>query len=152
MACVIGTAHVEFVRASLERASLAQKPDDSSAGMLRAALVGNTAAVSIFLDHGVAVNATDANGRTPLIEAVFGSHLATVEELLKRGADVNAQDADGWTALMEAASKGRSDVVRILLAHGADARIKNKKGWSALRTTSRRNTEISRLLRNAGAE
>ena len=152
MAYVIGTAHVEFVRASLERANLPQKPDHSSAGMLRAALVGNTAAISIFLDHGVAVNATDANGRTPLLEAVFGSHIATVEELLNRGADVNAQDADGWTALMEAASKGRTDVVRILLAHGADARIKNKKGWTALRTTSRCNTEISRLLRDAGAE
>ena len=152
MTYVIGTTHVEFVRASLERANLAQKPDDSSDGMLRAALVGNTAAVSIFLDHGVAVNATDENGRTPLIEAVFGSHIATVEELLKRGADVNVQDADGWTALMEAASKGRTDVVRILLAHGADARIKNKKGWIALRTTSRCNTEISRLLRDAGAE
>jgi uncharacterized protein len=148
---VIGTAHVEFVRASLERANLAQKPDDSSAGLLRAALVGNTAAVRIFLDHGVAVNATDANGSTPLIEATFAGHIDTVNEFLRRGADVNAQDADGWTALMEAASKGRGDVVRILLAHGADARIKNKKGWTALRTTSRCNTEISRLLRIAGA-
>ena len=150
--CVIGTAHVEFVRASLERANLAQKHEDSSAGLLRAALVGNTAAVSIFLHHGVAVNATDANGRTPLIEAVFGSHIATIEELLRRGADANAQDADGWTALMEAASKGRPDVVRTLLAHGADARIKNKRGWTALKTTSKCNTEISRLLRSAGAD
>lgn len=52
MTYVIGTTHVEFVRASLERANLAQKPDDSSAGILRAALVGNRLAVSIFLDHG----------------------------------------------------------------------------------------------------
>lgn len=152
MAYVIGTVHVDFVRASLERAILGQKPDDCSAGMMRAALVGNTAAVSIFLDRGVAVNATDANGRTPLIEAVFGGHIDAVKELLKRGADVNAQDGDGWTALMEAASKGRADVVRTLLAHGADARIKNKRGWTALRTTSRCNIEITRLLRNAGAD
>ena len=148
---VIGTAHVEFVRASLERANWAENPDDGCAGMIRAALVGNTAAVGFFLDRGTAVNATDSTGRTPLIEAVFGGHLSTVEELLKRGADVNAQDADGWTALMEAASKGRADVVRTLLAHGADASIKNKKGWTALKTTSRCNTEISRILRNAGA-
>jgi ankyrin repeat protein len=152
VAYFIGTAHVEFVRASLERANLGQQPDDSAAGVLRAALVGNTAAVSIFLDRGVAANATDANGRTPLIEAIYGGHIDTVEELLKRGADVNTQDGDGWTALMEAASKGRDDVVRTLLAHGADARIKNKKGWTALKTTSKCNTEISRLLRNAGAD
>jgi ankyrin repeat protein len=152
VAYVIGTAHLEFVRASLERANLAQKPDDSSAGLLRAALVGKTDAVSIFLDHGVAVDATDSSGRTPLMEAVFGNHIDTVSELLKRGADVNAQDGDGWTALMEAASKGRADVVRTLLAHGADARIKNKKGWTALKTTSKCNSEISRLLRNVGAD
>jgi ankyrin repeat protein len=152
VAYVIGTAHVAFVRAALERSNLAQKPDDSTAGMLRAALIGNTAAVSIFLDRGVAINATDANGRTPLIEAVFGSHIDTVEELLKRGADVNAQDADGWTALMEAALKSRADVVRTLLAHGADARIRNRKGWTALKSTSKCNTEISRLLRTSGAD
>jgi ankyrin repeat protein len=52
---------------------------------------------------------------------------------------------------MEAGSRGRADVVRTLLAHGADARIKNKKGWTALRTTSKFNTEVTRLLRNAGA-
>jgi ankyrin repeat protein len=149
---VIGTVHVEFIKASLERANLDAKPDDSLAGMMRAALIGNTAAVGIFLERGVSVNASDASGRTPLIEAAFGGHIDTIIELLKRGADVNAQDGDGWTALMEAASKGRFDVVRTLLAHGADARIKNKKGWTALKSTSKCNTEISRLLRTAGAE
>lgn len=149
--CVIGTTHVEFVRASLQCASLALNPDDGAAGLLRAALIGSTGAVSAFLDHGVAVNVTDASGRTPLIEATFGGHIDTVTELLKRGAAVNAQDVDGWTALMEAGSRGRVDVVRTLLAHGADARIKNKKGWTALKTTSKCNTEITRLLRAAGA-
>jgi ankyrin repeat protein len=149
VAFVIGTTHVEFVRASLERANLAQKPDDSSAGMLGAALIGNTDAVVRFLGYGVAVNALDTNARTPLIEAVFGGHIDTIEELLKRGADVNAQDADGWTALMEAASKGRADVLRILLAHGADARVRNKKGWTALKTTAKCNTEVTRLLKSA---
>lgn len=151
MSYVIGRAHLEFVKASLEHPNWAENPDDCCEGMIRAAFLGNTGAVSMFLDRGVAANATDSTGRTPLIEAVFGNHIDTVNELLRRGADVNAQDTDGWTALMEAASKGRADVVRILLAHGADARIKNKKGWTALKTTSKRNTEISLLLRNAGA-
>ncbi len=150
MAYVIGRVHTEAVQASL--ANLGAKPDDSLAGMMRAALIGHTVAVTLFLDRGVSVNAVDTTGRTPLIEAVFGGHTDTAEELLKRGADVNAQDADGWTALMEAASKGRADFVRILLAQGADARIRNRNGLTALKTTARCNIEISRLLKEAGAD
>ncbi|HLF85252.1 MAG TPA: ankyrin repeat domain-containing protein [Blastocatellia bacterium] len=152
MVYVIGRVHTEAVQASLERANLDARPDDSLAGMMRAALIGHTAAVTLFLDYGVPVNAVDPNGRTPLVEAAFGGHIDTAEELLKRGADVNAQDDDGWTALMEAASKGRADFVRILLAHGADARIRNKKGWTALKTTAKCHIEITRLLREAGAD
>ena len=152
MAYVIGRVHTEAVGASLERANLGAKPEGSLGGMMRAALIGHTDAVIRFLAHGVEVNAVDTNGRTPLIEAAFGGHIDTVEELLKRGADVNAQDGDGWTALMEAGSKGRADVVRTLLARGADARIRNKNGWTVLRTTAKCNTEITRLLREAGAD
>lgn len=149
---VVGKAHVEAVRYSLQRATLNAISDDSQAGVLRAAMIGNTGAVCAFLDRGVSVNGRDASGRTPLMEAVFGGHMDTVQELLKRGADVNAQDRDGWTPLMEASSKGRADVVRTLLAHGADARIKTKNGWTALRTTAKCNAELTRLLRNAGPE
>ena len=151
MSYVIGRVHTEAVQASIERANLSAKPDDSVAGMMRAALIGHTAAVTLFLDHGVPANAVDTNRRTPLIEAAFGGHVDTAEELLKRGADVNAQDGDGWTALMEAASKGHADFVRMLLAHGADARIRNRNGWTALKTTAKCNSEITRLLRDRGA-
>lgn len=152
MAYVIGRVHTDAVGASLERASLGGRPEESLAGMMRAALIGHTSAVIAFLERGVAVNAPDTNGRTPLIEAVFGGHADTVDELLKRGAGVNIQDRDGWTALMEAASKGRLDLVKTLLAHGADARLRNKNGWTVLKTTAKCNTEITRMLRQAGAE
>lgn len=148
VAYVIGKVHLEVVKASLQRVSLNASTEDSLAGFMRAALVGDTGAVSAFLDRGVAVDARDTGGRTPLMEAVFGGHIDTVEELLKRGAEVNAQDRDGWTALMEASAKGRADVVRTLLSHGANARIKNKNGWTALRTTAKCNTDVSRLLRD----
>jgi ankyrin repeat protein len=152
VAYVIGRVHVEAVRISLEREDLNDKPGDRLTGMMRAALIGHTDAVSAFLDRGIDANSRDTSGHTPLMEAVFGGHIDTVEALLKRGADVNSQDNDGWTALMEAAAKGRADVVRTLLAHGADPRVKNKKGWTALHTTAKCNTEVSRLLRNAGGD
>jgi ankyrin repeat protein len=152
VAYVIGKVHIEAVRVSLERENLTGNPADNLSGMMRAALIGHTDAVSAFLDRGVDVNSRDTSGHTSLMEAVFGGHIDTVEELLKRGADVNSQDNDGWTALMEAAAKGRADVVRTLLAHGADVRVKNKKGWTALKTTAKCNTEVTRLLRSASAD
>jgi uncharacterized protein len=148
---VIGRLHTEAVQQSLERVNLGAMLSEGFAGMMRAALIGHTAAVTLFLDHGVPVNFVDTSGRTPLMEAVFGGHPDTVEALLKRGADVNTRDNDGWTALMEAAAKGRAELVKTLLAQGADARIRNKNGWTALKTTSKCNTEITRLLRDAGA-
>ncbi len=144
--------HQDAVQASLQRSSLSASAADSIAGILRAALIGDTEAVSAFLDRGVPVNGRDAGGRTALMEAVFGGQLDTIEALLKRGADLNAQDCDGWTALMEASAKGRADVVSTLLAYGADAKMKNNKGWTALRTTARCNTNVARLLRKAGAD
>jgi len=151
LAFAIGPVHTEVVASSLENVTRGSSPRENFAGMMRAAMIGHTTAVRRFLDLGVEINAVDDTGRTTLIEAVFGGHMDTVEELLNRGADVNAQDGDGWTALMEGASKGRADVVRTLLAHGADARLKNNKGWTALRTTGKCNTELIRLLRDAGA-
>jgi ankyrin repeat protein len=151
VAYVIGRVHMEAVRASLECPAPERTPATDMSAMMRAAMIGHTAAVAAFLDRGTPIDAVDQNGRTPLMEAVFGGHIDTIRELLDRGANVNAQDADGWTALMEAAAKARADVVRTLLARGADARLKNKNGWTALKTTARGNVEIGRLLRTAGA-
>jgi ankyrin repeat protein len=149
VAYVIGTAHAEAIKWSLELTNLNTGCDEISVGLLRASLIGDVEAVRTFLSHGASVNAVDNNGRTALMEAVFGGQLETIRELLDRGVDVNAQDNDGWTALMEAGAKGRLDVVRILLAHGANPRITNKNGWTALRTTAKCNTAVSRVLRNA---
>ena len=149
MAYVIGTAHAEAIKWSLELTNLNTGCDEIASGLLRASLIGDLEAVRAFLSHGASVNAVDNNGRTALMEAVFAGQLETIRELLDRGADVNAQDNDGWAALMEAGAKGRLDIVRILLAHGADPRVTNKNGWTALRTTAKCNTAVSRVLRNA---
>jgi ankyrin repeat protein len=128
MTFVAGIVHKEMVRASLAN------PQGSAEAFLRAALIGETAAVSALIDKGVAVNLKDRNGRTALMEASFSGHLETVKTLLEKGADVNAADNSGWTALMEAASKGHSGIVEILLSCGADARAKTLAGWFVLRS------------------
>ena len=149
MAYVIGRFHLEAVAASLDRGILGANSIERLDGMMRAAMIGHTAAVCAFLDRGNGVNTADEDGHTPLMEAAFGGHLDTVLELLNRGADVNAQDGSGWSALMEAVAKGRADLVRTLLAHGADPHIGNKNGWTALKTATGANTEAARLLKKA---
>ena len=152
MAFAIGRVHLEVVRASLESAPPEQTRAADAAALMRAAMIGHSAAISVLLDRGTPIDAVDQTGRTPLMEAVFGGHLGAIQDLLDRGANVNAQDFDGWTALMEGAAKSRVDIVRLLLAHGADSQLKNKNGWTALKTTARGNAEIARLLRKAGAD
>ena len=147
-ACAIGSNHLEAVEASFQSAAR----EDRLAALMRAALIGQTGAVSDLLASGADVNARDRYGRTPLMEAVYGGHADTVEALLKRGADANAKDASGWTALMEAASKSRSCAVRSLLAHGAEVNAVSKNGRTALIVTPRADTEIIRMLKRAGAK
>jgi uncharacterized protein len=144
---VIGERHIQMVRTSLANDRLSRSKEESFEALLRASLIGHTAAVEALLDTGLDVNAKDQNAWTPLLEAVFGGHTDTIRVLLDRGADINATDQTGWTPLMEAASKGRSEVVKILLAYGADANARTIKSWTALYVTPKRNTEIVRLLK-----
>ena len=146
--CAIGKKHIEAVEASFQSAE-SLSPHD---GLMRAALIGHTSAITDMLACGIDVNATDQYGRTALMEAVYGGHTDAVEALLKLGANVNAKDDSGWTPLMEAASKSRGCALRTLLAYGADVNAACKNGWTALKVTPRADTEIIRMLKRAGAK
>lgn len=45
------------------------------------------------------IDAADATGKTPLMEAAKTGNVEAIEALLRRGASVSAEDAKGWTAL-----------------------------------------------------
>ena len=143
----IGQIHKETVRAFLERPVADEPPDDRQTVLMRAALIGDAAAVRELLDRGARADERDAMGRTPLMEAAFAGHSDTLAVLLERGADPNATDNTGWTALMEAASKGHTETVKTLLFHGANPTYRNARGWNALRATPRSHIEIIRLLK-----
>jgi ankyrin repeat protein len=149
VACVIGKIHTEVVESSLEQAEADRLPVDLTQALMRASLIGATAAVKTLLDAGADVNAADRHGRTALMEAVFSGHTETIRALLERGADVDAKDLGGWTALMEAASKGHTEIVRMLLARGADVNARNRGGWTASRAAARGNLELLMLLKRA---
>ena len=84
-----------------------------------AAEQGNLAAVERYLQNGIAVDARDNGGDTPLILAASQGNLDVVKVLVDKGADVNARDNGGWTALLVAAVHEEQDVVEFLKQHGA---------------------------------
>jgi ankyrin repeat protein len=88
--------------------------------------------LTLLLDNGADVNATNAYRWTALLEAVSQDRLALVKLLVERGADVNAAQNQGETPLMTAVSRGNKEIVTYLLAQGADVNRKNEEGKTAL--------------------
>ena len=58
--------------------------------------------VSLLVDKGADINASDNHSITPLYYAVSSEEVAVVALLLDRGADVNIRDAAGGTACRRA--------------------------------------------------
>ena len=85
-----------------------------------AAITDQAEIIGKLLDRGAAVDARDAEGRTPLMVAAAFDSRAVAAVLLARGADPLARDAvDGNTPLDFAAMAGQADFARLLLEHGA---------------------------------
>jgi ankyrin repeat protein len=81
---------------------------------------GRTAELLEFLDHGLPVDAADADGNTLLMLAAYHGHAETVGALVERGADVDLRNSRDQSAVAGALFKGEAEVVRTLVAAGAD--------------------------------
>ena len=84
-----------------------------------AALKGDLAALSRWLDNGADPNLEDSDGYTPLIFAVTNNHAGCVERLINAGARPNCRTNTSRTPLNSAASIGNAAIIRMLLAAGA---------------------------------
>ncbi|RAW31238.1 hypothetical protein PC110_g12402 [Phytophthora cactorum] len=80
------------------------------------------------------VNATNQDGDTALMKAVYNSKIEVVRYLAKEcGVDVNTTSDDGETALMKATEYDRLEILRYLAAEcGADVNVASKNGTTAL--------------------
>ncbi len=84
------------------------------------ARAGEAARIAAYVDAGVPVDLTDADGNTVLMLAAYHGHAEVCRVLLERGAAVDARNDRGQTPLAGAVFRGYPDVVAVLVAGGAD--------------------------------
>jgi ankyrin repeat protein len=122
-----------------------------SAPLHHAAGFGSVEVVTLLLDAGADVNATNRRGSTPLFWAIDDE--AKVRLLLARGARVNHRQVEGRTPLYQAASMGSGHgVMRVLIAAGADPNTPIANGRTPLMAAAGRgDLEAMQILVEAKA-
>jgi len=90
--------------------------------LFRAVQAGNVSEAQKALQARANVNATEANGATPLMLAAQSGNVQMIQALLQAGADLNAKNYKNneMTALMLAAQANKKDAVKALLDAGAN--------------------------------
>lgn len=88
--------------------------------MFDLARAGEADQLAAYVDAGVPVDLTDAQGNTLLMLAAYHGHADTVSMLAERGADPNRPNDRGQTPLAGAVFKDEQVVIGALLAAGAD--------------------------------
>lgn len=115
---------------------------------------GNLEEVARLIAQGVAVDARDSLGSTPLIDAAWTGNAEICQFLIEHGADVNAQHREaGSTALEYAVLTGRVAVVKLLLAASARVDTPYRDQQTVLHLAAARgNLQIAELLLAAHAD
>ena len=112
-----------------------------------AAQGGGPGIIQLLLDNGANVDARNAEGRTPLLQA---NSLESFRTLQAAGANMLAQAYDGWTALHVAAAVGDAATIEALIAQGLNPNAGTDGGWRPLHVAG--SPEAFDALRKAGAD
>ena len=137
--------------------------------LIEAASGGSVETLTLLLNAGADLKATNNDGETALMKAVALDHryqpatrLPMIELLLNKGADINAKDKSGRTPLLHSVEQHMSEaggiishpeVVKLLLEHGADINASDEQGDNALIATVgvwQGSIEIVQLLLSKG--
>ncbi|XP_015589451.1 ankyrin-3 isoform X7 [Cephus cinctus] len=128
------------------------KQSDPSTAFLRAARAGQLEKVLEYLESGVDINASNANGLNALHLAAKDGHLEIVRELLSRGAIVDAATKKGNTALHIASLAGQEEVVQLLVQRGASVNAQSQNGFTPLYMAAQENHDsVVKFLLSKGA-
>lgn len=88
--------------------------------LLDAARDGDADRLASYVDRGVPVDLSDADGNSLLMLAAYHGHAGVVRVLVDRGADVDRLNDRGQSPVAGAIFKGEDEVVGVLVAAGAD--------------------------------
>jgi uncharacterized protein len=115
---------------------------------------GNREEVARLIAQGVDVDARDALGSTPLIDAAWAGEAEICQFLIQHGANVNARHREaGSTALEYAVLTGRVAIVKLLLAAGAGVQTVYRDRKTVLHLAAERgNLQAAELLLAAHAD
>jgi ankyrin repeat protein len=123
--------------------------------LVAAAEEGHVAVVTLLIERGGDINASNAYHLTALDRAAVEGHEEVVNLLLSCGADCSKKDFSGCTALSLASRSGHLGVVQQLVRHtgGRGLNEGNNEGYTALRwACGRGHVEVARILLLAGAD
>ena len=129
---------LELLRAHPEAVNSTNNDYEASLPIHFAAAGGYTNVLTVLLENGAEVNATNKSGRTPLHEAALRGRLEAARLLLQRGARLDATDASRQRPLDWATEQGYADIVELFLARGAQI---NGGYWSPLDRAARHGHE-----------
>ena len=100
--------------------------------MLDLARGGKSAELLDFVDQGIPVNLTNAQGDSLLILAAYNDHEDLVRGLLERGAEVDRVNDRGQTALGCAVFRQNHAITASLLAAGADPHLGGQNAYAVI--------------------
>lgn len=112
-----------------------------------AASKNSTEILNALLSHGAEIDqrATQAQGGTPLMLAVFNDRINIVKGLVANGANLNIVETTyGNTPFLQAAIKKQYEIAEFLVRNGADTEISDYQGITAQQLAI--NTNDNRLL------
>jgi ankyrin repeat protein len=90
-----------------------------------AAIVDQPDVARLLIERGAALEARDAEGRTPLMVAAAFATNDIGALLLRAGADIEAVDTLGRAPIHHAAMSGDADLILMLLARGVDVDVRS---------------------------
>lgn len=133
------------------RAKLAQKNVQPTEANLLAQTKSpkNEDTAKLLVLSGVDPNATQANGMTVLMSAVFNGQEDVARALIEKGARVDAT-AQGFNALSLAVERDNTGMIKLLMAAGADPRVRPPGGSSAIEKAQQQNKPDLVKLMEAG--
>lgn len=95
--------------------------------LMFAVMNGDTEQVKQLLEAGALVDETNAEGRTPLMAAVYQNHVPIAEVLIQHGADLYAIDKSSYSVLYYAAVHGKFESTYLLVESGIKIQLDNQQ-------------------------